>query len=53
MLSFFTVPRRLFESVIKAIEYSVFFMALYLLVYIWTKRKDKRNETANDINRCI
>ena len=53
MLSFFTVPRRQFQSVIKAIEYSVFFMALYLLVYIGTKRKDKRNETANDINRCI
>lgn len=37
MLSFFTVPRRQFQSVIKAIEYSVFFMALYLLVYIGTK----------------
>lgn len=53
MLSFFTVPRRQFLSVIKAIEYSVFFMALYLLVYIRIKRKDKRNETSNGINRRI
>lgn len=53
MLSFFTVPRRQFQSVIKAIEYSVFFMALYLLVYIGTKRKDKCNEAANSINRRI
>mgnify|MGYP004505461943 FL=1 len=53
MLSFFTAPRRQFHSVIKAIEYSVFFMALYILVYIRTRRKDKRNETANGINRRI
>lgn len=48
MLSFFTVPRRQFQSVIKAIEYSVFFMALYLLVYIGTKRKH-----SGDISRAI
>lgn len=53
MLSFFTVPRRQFQSVLKAIEYSVFFMALYLLVYIGKKRKDKCNETANSINRRV
>lgn len=39
MLSFFTVPRRQFQSVVKAIEYSVFFMSLYLLTYIGTKKK--------------
>lgn len=53
MLSFFTEPRRQFQSVLKAIEYSVFFMALYLLVYIGKKRKDKCNETANSINRRV
>lgn len=41
MLSFFTVPRRQFQSVIKAIEYSVFFTALYLLIYIAMKKNKK------------
>lgn len=39
MLSFFTIPRRQFQSVIKAIEYSIFFMTLYLLVYIQIEKK--------------
>lgn len=39
MLSFFTVPRRQFLSVIKAIEYSVFFVAVYLIAYIKIRKK--------------
>ena len=53
MISFFTVPRRQFLSMFKAIEYSVFLMALYLLIYIGKKKKDECNETDNSINCSV
>ena len=34
MLSFFTIPRRQFQSIVKSVEYSVMFMGLYLYVFI-------------------
>ena len=34
MLNFFTLPRRQFYSIVKSIEYSIFFMGVYLLIYI-------------------
>lgn len=34
MLSFFTLPRRQFAEALKSLEYTVFFMMLFLQVYI-------------------
>ena len=41
MLSFFTVPRRQFQSVVKGLEYSIFFMAIYLIAFILIKKNVK------------
>lgn len=41
-LKLFTVPRRQFLSLLKGIEYSVFFMMVYLIVFIGL-RKPKKN----------
>lgn len=38
MLNFFTVPRRQFQSVVKGLEYSVFFMGIYIMLYIYGRR---------------
>ena len=44
MLSFFTLPRRQFADALKAFEYSIFFMMLYLLIFIniYKRRNGKR-----------
>ena len=34
MLNFFSLPRRQFYSIVKSIEYSIFFIGVYLLIYI-------------------
>lgn len=40
MLSFFTVPRRQFQSIVKGLEYSIFFMMIYLIVFIKVKNRN-------------
>lgn len=39
MLSFFTLPRRQFADALKALEYSLFFMMLYLMIFIKISHK--------------
>lgn len=43
LLGFFTLPRRQFSSMLKSLEYSVFFMMVYLIVFIRVTRKTEKN----------
>lgn len=42
LLSLFTVPRRQFLSILKGIEYSIFFMIVYLITFIGLRRTEKK-----------
>ena len=43
MLNFFSLPRRQFYSIVKSIEYSIFFIGVYLLIYIGICNIKKRD----------
>ncbi len=40
LLTLFTVPRRQFLSILKGIEYSIFFMVVYLIAFIGLRRTE-------------